>query len=65
MKRPQSEMNFNKDFLTIEEAAAYCGVSPDHFTRERAAHSLAAIFFMGKKLFRKADLQAAIEKKSF
>ena len=57
-------MNLDKDYLTIDEAAAYCGVSPDHFTRERATHSLAAIFFMGKKLFRKSDLKAAIEKRS-
>lgn len=64
MKRPQSDMNLDKDYLTIDEAAAYCGVSPDHFTRERATHSLAAIFFMGKKLFRKSDLKAAIEKRS-
>ena len=65
MKRPQSEMNFYNDFLTIEEAAAYCGVSVSHFTRERAEYRLGALFFMGKKLFRKSDLQAAIEKKSF
>jgi CRP-like cAMP-binding protein len=65
MKRPQSELNFQKDYLTIEEAAAYCGVSVSHFTRERTEYRLGALLFMGKKLFRKTDIQAAIENKSF
>ena len=55
-------MDVTKDYLTTREAAQFCGVSYDHFNRERYKHGIAAIHFMGKKLFRKSDLIFAIEK---
>lgn len=63
-KKIPNEMNLQKDFLTIAEAAVYCGVSERHFRREIAAactpHS---VYFMGKRLFKREDLRHAIEKK--
>lgn len=49
-------------YLTLREAAEFCGVSYDHFIRSRADYGISAINFMGKKLFRKSDLIFAIEK---
>ena len=46
----------------MRDAAQFCGVSYDHFRRERASHGIAAIYFMGKRLFRQTDLVEAIEK---
>tara|TARA_R100001480_G_scaffold48479_1_gene61836 strand:- start:265 stop:444 length:180 start_codon:yes stop_codon:yes gene_type:complete len=57
-------MDVTKDYLTTREAAQFCGVSYDHFTRERYKHGISAIQFMGKKLYRKQDLVKAIEKYS-
>ena len=55
-------MDVTKDYLTTREAAQFCGVSYEHFNRERYKHGIAAIHFMGKKLYRKRDLVKAIEK---
>ena len=54
--------NSETEYLTMREAAKFCGVSYDHFRRERASYGIAAIYFMGKRLFRKTDLVDAIEK---
>ena len=51
-----------EQYLTMRDAAKFCGVSYDHFRRERASHGVAAIYFMGKRLFRKSDLINAIER---
>ena len=50
------------EYLTMREAAKFCGVSYDHFRRERASFGISAIHFMGKRLFRKSDLIKAIER---
>jgi len=50
------------EYLSMREAAKFCCVSYDHFRRERASHGIAAIYFMGKRLFRKSDLIKAIER---
>ena len=55
-------MNTDVEYLTMREAAKFCGVSYEHFCRERASHGIAAIYFMGKRLFRKSDLIDAIER---
>ena len=56
------ELNPETEYLTMREAAQFCGVSYEHFCRQRASHGIAAIYFMGKRLFRKTDLVDAIEK---
>ena len=56
------ELNPETEYLTMREAAKFCGVSYEHFCRHRASHGIAAIYFMGKRLFRKTDLVDAIEK---
>lgn len=50
-----------KDYLTVIEAAHYAGVSVAQFNRHRKAYGITPRRFMGKVLYRKADLQAAIE----
>jgi len=54
--------NSETEYLTMREAAKFCGVSYEHFCRNRASHGIAGIYFMGKRLFRKTDLVDAIEK---
>jgi hypothetical protein len=49
-----------KDWLTVPEAAFYCGVSEDHFRRKATAYGLVPRNFMGKQLYEKAALYAAI-----
>ena len=63
MKTRPSEMNLNKDFLTVSEAAVYCGVSESQFRRKTEENCIASVFFMGKKLFKRKDLTRAIESK--
>ena len=63
MKLKPSEMNLQKDFLTTAEAAVYCGVSERHFRRKTEETCIASVFFMGKRLFKRRDLQKAIEKR--
>ncbi|WP_448134497.1 hypothetical protein [Stenotrophomonas rhizophila] len=53
-----------KDWLTVEEAAYYCGVSISQFNTKAAGYSLAPRNFMGKKLYEKAALYRAIHEAS-
>lgn len=49
-----------KDWLTEPEAAFYCGVSVTQFKKHAPSYGLAPRNFMGKKLYEKAELFAAI-----
>ncbi len=49
-----------KDWLTVEQAAFYCGVSVAQFNAKAPSLGLAPRNFMGKKLFEKAALHRAI-----
>ena len=53
-----------KDYLTEREAAHYCCVSYSHFREKRIDAGINAIRFMGKKIYRRQDLQSAIEKRA-
>jgi len=50
-----------KDWLTVEEAAHYCGVSNSQFRKNAMGYGLTPRRFMGKQLYEKAALYAAIE----
>jgi len=52
-----------KDYLTEREAAHYCGVSYSQFREKYEQSGIPLIRFMGKRIFRRSDLQAAIEKR--
>ncbi|MNC27985.1 hypothetical protein D3C75_761750 [compost metagenome] len=49
-----------KDWLTVEEAAHYCGVSRSQFDSNIADYGIEPRNFMGKKLYEKAALYSAI-----
>lgn len=49
-----------KDWLTVDEAAHYCGVSRSQFDARAAEYNLQPRQFMGKKLYEKSVLYAAI-----
>lgn len=49
-----------KDWLTVIEAAHYCGVHEDTFAKKAAEYSLHPRNFMGKKLYEKAELYKVI-----
>jgi len=49
-----------KDWFTVAEAAHYCGVSEDHFRRRASEYGLVPRNFMGRQLYEKAALYAAI-----
>lgn len=49
-----------KDWLTVEEAAHYCGVSRSQFDARAAEYGIEPRNFMGKKLYEKARLHRAI-----
>ncbi|WP_236585254.1 hypothetical protein [Dyella sp. EPa41] len=49
-----------KDWLTVIEAAHYCGVSDSQFRKNALAYGLRPKRFMGKQLYEKAALYAAI-----
>jgi len=49
-----------KDWLTVHEAAFYCGVSESQFRKNSIAYGLAPRKFMGKQLYEKAALYTAI-----
>jgi hypothetical protein len=51
-----------KDYLTEKEAAHYCGVCLRQFQSKRKERGIMAIRHMGKKLFRKTDLAASVER---
>jgi len=50
-----------KDWLTVSEAAFYCGVSESQFRHKAADLRLAPRKFMGKQLYEKAALYRAID----
>lgn len=50
-----------KDWLTVIEAAHYCGVSPSQFRSHAMAYGLSPKRFMGKQLYEKAALYSAIK----
>ena len=57
------ELNLlGKEYLTESEAAHYCGVSESQFRKRSREYGLVPGVFMGKKLFRRTDLQVAIER---
>lgn len=59
------ELNLlGKDFFSEAEAAHYCCVSLSQFRERAAQHGIVSIWFMGKKLYRREDLQRAIERAS-
>lgn len=49
------------DYLSEKEAAEYCRVSLKHFRAKKADYGIMPGVFMGKKIYRRADLQRAIE----
>ena len=53
-----------KDYLTQSEAAHYCCVSYSHFRDKRLESGIPMIQFMGKRIYRRQDLQSAIEKRA-
>ena len=50
-----------KVYLTVAESAHCCGVSQSQFRDKAPRYGLIPRMFMGKLLYRKKDLQAAIE----
>ena len=50
-----------KDYLTREEAAHYCCVSLSQFETQHRCYGLLPFRFMGRVVFRKVDIQAAME----
>lgn len=50
-----------KDWLTVDEAAHYCGVSSRQFRRNASDLGLVPRNFMGKQLYEKNELYKAIE----
>ena len=62
----KTELNIaGKDWLTVNEAAHYCGVSNSQFREHAIAYSLQPRRFMGKQLYEKAALYAAISSAPF
>jgi len=53
-----------KDFFSEAEAAHYCCVSLSQFRERAPEYNIVATWFMGKKLYRREDLQRAIERAS-
>jgi len=51
-----------KDYLTILEAAHYCGVSERQFRKEAPKYGLIPVLFMGKKVYPKKELRTAMDK---
>ncbi len=51
-----------KDWLTEKEAAHYCGVSFAQFRKKKPDYDLPFAIFMGKKQYRRRDLDYAIER---
>lgn len=50
-----------KDYLAEKEAAHYCCVSITQFRSKMTEYCIAPLVFMGKKVYRRHDLQQAIE----
>lgn len=53
-----------KDYLRESEAAEYCCVSHSQFKAQYSHYGLTPIYFMGRKVFRRTDLQRAIEREA-
>lgn len=49
-----------KDWLTVDEAAHYCGVSNSQFRKHAASYGICPRNFMGKQLYEKNALYTAI-----
>ena len=49
------------EYLTTKEAADYCRVSLSQFKEHAPALGLRPFTFMGKKVYRKADLKSVME----
>ncbi len=52
-----------KDYFTVREAAHYCCVSESQFKDRVKDSPIPSATFMGKRVFRRNDLQRAIEEK--
>lgn len=50
-----------KDFFTEAEAAHYACVSQSQFRKRQAEYGILYSVFMGKKVYRKVDIQRAME----
>jgi hypothetical protein len=50
-----------KDYFTQEEAAHYACVSESQFRAKSAEYGLLGFWWMGKKVYRKVDVQQAME----
>ena len=50
-----------KDYFTIDDAAAYAGVSLSQWKKEVKNYNIRSFKFMGKRLYRKADLVRLLE----
>jgi hypothetical protein len=58
-----AELNLaGKDYFTEKEAAHYCGVCLRQFQAHRKDEGIPCVRHMGKKLFRRQDLERSIEK---
>ena len=58
MKRPLHEL----DYLTTQDAADYCRVSLSQFKEHAPALCIRPFTFMGKRVYRKADLKSVMER---
>ena len=60
--KPAKVLNLaGKDYFTEAEAAAYACVCPSQFRRRAKEEGIFPRTFMGKVVYRKADIQRAIE----
>jgi len=58
-----SDLNLNKDYLNVREASIYCGVSESQFRAKAADGFVPSVLFMGKRLYKRADIARAIDSK--
>ncbi len=58
-----ADLNLNKDYLNVKEAAVYCGVPKSHFRAQVVDACIPSVLFMGKRLYKRADLARAIDSK--
>jgi hypothetical protein len=61
MKDRQKLNLLGKEYLTLDEASHYAGVSERQFRAKREEYGIFPIIFMGKVLYRRSDIAAAIE----
>lgn len=54
-----------KEWFTTDEAAHYAGVSSAQWRAHREEYGIMPVRFMGKMLFRKQDIDKAIESQDF